>query len=131
MKAKRGRQAHQPTPQTKRQVELMAGFGNTEDEISRILGVSKPTLRLHYAEELETGHIKATNAVAANLFKQATKDDPKSVQAAQFWLRCRAGWSEYAPPQKPKLDPVGKKEQAEIDALAAHEGNEWGDLVRH
>ena len=48
--------------------------------------------------------------------------------AAIFWLKVRAGWSEYAP-RSPAEEPLGKKEAAERDALTAGEGNEWGRLV--
>lgn len=112
---------------------MMAGFGNTEDQISQLIGVSLPTLRLHYRAELDLGHIKANNAVAANLFRQATKDDPKSVRAAEFWLQCRAGWSIYSPkPTGPEVapeKPLGKKEQAAIDAKQAEQGTGWSDLI--
>ena len=125
---KRGRPAHEPTPTTRRQVEMMAAFGNSQPQIAAIIGVSEPTLVLHYSAELESGHVKANNAVAANLFKQATKDDPKSVQAAQFWLKCRAGWSEHAP--LPMRTPaMGKKAAAEVAAETAAVGTGWSDLL--
>jgi hypothetical protein len=44
-------------------------------------------------------------------------------------MKTRAGWSEYAPPPKPA--PLGKKEQASIDAETAAIGTEWGSLVTH
>jgi hypothetical protein len=123
-----GRPAHEATPERKRQVEMMAAFGNTEDQIASILGISKPTLLTHYRAELDFGHVKANNAVAANIFRQATKDDAKSVEAAKFWLKTRAGWSEYAP-APPKEPPLGKKEQQQLAAETAGAGSEWGHLV--
>lgn len=126
---KPGRPAHEPTDQTRRQVEMMAAFGNTEDQICQILNLSKPTLRLHYRDELDVGFVKASNAVAMNLWRQATKDDPKAVPAAIFWLKCRAGWSEYAPAPPAKEPELGKKERAQIEAQTAGSGTEWGRLV--
>lgn len=120
---------HKPTEQTQRQVEMMAAFGNTEDQISQILGITPPTLRAHYRAELDIGFVKASNAVAHNLWRQATKDDAKSVQAAMFWLKCRAGWSEFSPKQEPKPEPLGKKEIAQLEAETAGQGTEWGHLV--
>lgn len=147
---KLGRPPHEPTATTRRQVELLAGFGNTEPQIAVVIGISPPTLREHYREELDFGHIKTNNAVAQNLFRIATfrdvervkvkdaagavkesvvdvKPNSATVDAAKFWMRTRAGWSEYAPP--PKERSPGKKEVAMLDSDTAGEGNEWGDLV--
>ncbi|GEP06430.1 hypothetical protein MOX02_44680 [Methylobacterium oxalidis] len=110
----------------------MASFGNTEEQIAQILAIDPKTLRAHYRFELDVGHVKATNAVAMNLFRQATKDDPKAVTAAQFWLRCRAGWSEYAPAPAPaRTKELGKKEQAALAAETAAVDTSWDDLIRH
>ena len=120
------RPLHVPTAETRRQVEMMAAFGNTEGQIARIVGVSEPTLRLHYRCELDNGHVRANNMVAMNHFKQATNDDPKSVQAAQFWLKTRAGWRE--PPSEQKhsgaigtfdLTKVRDDDLAKIEAILA------------
>lgn len=127
-----GRPAHQPTEADRRQVEMMAGFGLTEVEIASVIGITAPTLRVHYRVELDVGHVKANAKVASNLFRQATKDDPKAVTAAMFWLRCRAGWSEYAPPPAPKEakpEPLGKKEAANLEAQSAESGTGWGELL--
>ncbi|WP_350369455.1 RNA polymerase subunit sigma-70 [Methylobacterium oxalidis] len=113
---------------------MMASFGNTEEQIAKILAIDPKTLRAHYRAELDLGHVKASNAVAANLFRLATKDDPKAVTAAQFWLRCRAGWSEYSP--APAASParereLGKKEQAALAAETAAADTSWDELIRH
>ncbi len=50
------------------------------------------------------------------------------MTAAIFWLKCRAGWSEYAPAPA-HAEPLGKKERAQLEALSAAEGTEWGKLV--
>ena len=89
-----GRRAHKPDPSSRRQVEAMAGYGVPEADIARVLGVDPKTLRRHYRDELDTGHIKATAKVAENLYRKATTDGPQSVTAAIFWLKTRAGWKE-------------------------------------
>lgn len=124
-----GRPPHEPTDTTRKQVELMVAFGNTFDEIAQIQGITIPTLRVHYRKELDLGLIKANNAVKLNLYRQATKDDPRSFQAMKFWLNCRAGWSEYAPPPAQKPEPLGKKQQANIDAMTAERGTSWEDVT--
>lgn len=125
-----GRPAHKPEDEQRRQVEMMAAFGNTEPQIAQLMRISLPTLRLHYREELDLGHLKATNAVAMNIFRMATKkDDPRAIQAAMFWMKCRAGWSEFAPAPDPKPSPLGKKEAADLAGQTAEKETSWNGLV--
>lgn len=116
-----GRPKHLPTAALRRQVEMMAAFGNTNKQIAQMLAISAPTLRLHYRGELDLGYIRANNAVAMNLFRQATRDDPKSVRAAEFWLRTRAGWREAVPPPG-AAEKLGKKEVAQDRADTVSRG---------
>ena len=89
-----GRRAHRPDAFHRRQVEAMAGFGVPERDIARVLAVDPKTLRRHYREELDTGHIKATARVAEFLFRKATTEGPQCVTAAIFWMKTRGGWRE-------------------------------------
>lgn len=119
---------HQPTPDQRKMVEAMAGYGIPHDDIAIVIGIDPTTLRFHYRPELDTGHIKANAKVAGNLYRIATGEGREAVTAAIFWLKTRAGWSEYAPaPAKEK--PLGKKEQAIIEAGSAEKGTSWGHLV--
>src|SRR5215204_3893057 len=88
------RPAHKPEPGTRRQVEAMAGFGVPEADIAKVVKVDPKTLRKHYREELDTGHVKANAKVAENLFRKATGQGREAVIAAIFWLKTRAGWRE-------------------------------------
>lgn len=127
LKRGRGRPAHKPTPRTREQVILLTAFGNTEHEAALILGIGHTTLRQHYRHELETGRSTANYRVAHNLYRQATKDDPKAFPAIKFWLNCRAGWSEYKPAEL--AEKLGKKEVAQIVAETAEQGTGWSGLV--
>ena len=126
-----GRPAHEPTDKLRAEVETLAAFGIPQEDISRVLGIDPKTLRLHYADQLELGSIKATAKVAQNLFTMACKPTREGLQAAIFWLRVRAGWSEYAPrpPRERVEEPLGKKETAQREALTAGDGTEWARLV--
>jgi hypothetical protein len=117
-----------PTDDTRNLVESLSGFGIPQDEVARLVGIDPKTLRFHYADQIELGTIKATAKVAQNLFTMACKPTREGLSAAIFWLKVRAGWSEYTP-KRPAEEPVGKKEAAERDALTAGDGNEWGRLV--
>ena len=129
-----GRPPHEPSPQTRAMVETFSAFGIPQDDIARVIGITAPTLREHYRDEIDLGLIKANAKVAQNLFTIACKQTREGLDAAKFWLRTRAGWSEYAPPPSRSPDSpesLGKKAQANLEAETAHEGTEWGGLLRH
>ena len=89
-----GRRAHRPDAIGCRQVEAMAAYGVPEADIARVLGIDPKTLRKHYREELDSGHVKANAKVAENLYRKATGEGREAVTAAIFWLKARAGWRE-------------------------------------
>lgn len=72
----------------------MVGFGITQEQICKIIGISENTLRKYFADELENGVSRINSAVAQNLFAIATSRDPGSVAAAIFWMKTRAQWKE-------------------------------------
>jgi hypothetical protein len=88
------RPSHQPDPASRRQVEAMAACGVPETDIARVVDIDPKTLRKHYRDELDTGHIKATAKVAESLYRKATGEGPQSVTAAIFWMKTRGGWRE-------------------------------------
>ena len=92
-----GRPSHVPTDETRNLVESLSGFGIPQDEIARLVGIDPKTLRFHYGDQIELGSIKATAKVAQNLFTMACKPTREGLSAAIFWLKVRAGWSEYSP----------------------------------
>jgi hypothetical protein len=118
---------HIPTAEQRRQVEQMAGYGIPAADIARVIGIECAALCRHYRDELDLGHVRANTKVADNLFKIATGTGREAVTAAIFWLKTRAGWSEYAP--HPLPPPLGKKEQAQLDAVKSADGTGWVTLV--
>ena len=88
------RRGHIPDPVLRRQVEAMAGYGVTEAQIAGLIGIDSKTLRKHYRNELDHGHVKANVKVAENLFRKATGEGREAVTAAIFWLKARAHWKE-------------------------------------
>ena len=69
----------------------MAAYGIPETEIARVLKIDPKTLRKHYQDELELGHVKANAQVAGFLFNSAKNGN---VSAQIFWLKTRARWNE-------------------------------------
>lgn len=95
-KSRGGRPPHQPTEATRKQVKALAAYGIPQEEIGRVIGVSKPTLERHYREELDRGELEANAKVAESLFRKATGEGAQAVTAAIFWLKTRARWKEPA-----------------------------------
>ena len=126
-----GRPSYEPTPKEREQVKTLAGLGIQHTDIAKVIGISAPTLRKHFAQELEVGHIQANAQVAQSLFRAATAKDKPSVVAAIFWLKCQAGWREQDPPgdEPPTRPALGKKEQAQEDAKDADVGTGWDGLL--
>jgi hypothetical protein len=94
--SKGGRPPHAPTEALRRQVKALAAYGVPQDEIGRVIGISKPTLERHYRDELDRGEVEANAKVAESLFRKATGDGAQAVTAAIFWLKTRARWREPA-----------------------------------
>ena len=89
---RKGRPPYEPTEDQRRIVNIMAAGGLQQAQIAAAIGVSRPTLEKYFREELDGGGAKAHGMVVANLFRQATKDDPRATAAAIFWAKTRLGW---------------------------------------
>lgn len=93
-----GRPPFEVTEDNRQLVLAMTVNGVTAEEVAETLGISQPTLRKYFMEELEHGRRNANAKVARSLYRRALKaDDGKdkgAVTAAIFWLKTRAGWKE-------------------------------------
>lgn len=89
-----GRPAFEPTDEQRKLVTQLAGFGIIQPIISKIVGIDPQTLRKYFRHELDTAMDKLVANVAGNLYRQATKDDFRAVEAAKFFLKTRGGWRE-------------------------------------
>jgi len=94
----------------------MAAYGVPEADIARVLAIDPKTLRKHYRDELDTGHIKATAKVAEFLFRKATTDGPQCVTAAIFWMKTRGGWRET--PQSHEIAVSDVSQMTDEDLIA-------------
>jgi hypothetical protein len=123
---------HEPTAESRHQVELCAAFGNTAQQTARILGISEATLRLYYPAELQFGRLKASNAVKRNLWRLATADDMRAVRAIELWMRLIEHASEYAPAPRDQVaaPKLGKKEAAQASAEAPPpDESTWSEIL--
>ena len=115
---KGGMPPHDPTEETRKQVETMAAMGIRQDAMSSILDIDPKTLRKYYRRELDTGSTKATLKVAQSLFKQATEQNNTAAQI--FWMKARAGWREgidlsHAGPDGGPIAVVAKIQRTIVD----------------
>lgn len=83
--------SHIPDKVSRDTVSLHAMVGTRQEQIARILGISKNTLRKHYKEELDTAGDKANATIGGHLFNKAKSGD---TTAMIFWMKTRAGWRE-------------------------------------
>lgn len=86
--------SHVPDPQLRAQVERMAGFGFTIEQIAIALDIAERTLYKYYSTELERGHVSVNMKVVSKLFAATQRNDKASVTAQIFWLKTRMGWKE-------------------------------------
>ncbi len=73
---------HVPTAVTRGKVEALAAYGIIEEAIAYEVGISPPTLRKYYADELKFGTQRLIAKVANRLYEAAT---------VAPWLRNRLG----------------------------------------
>jgi hypothetical protein len=102
--AARGQPAFTPTDKQRGQVEGMVRYGVPRIEIARVLGISGPTLRKHFAEELRAGAIKANAQVGEFIFstivgltipgRPPVTDERARASLAMFWAKTRMNWKE-------------------------------------
>jgi len=97
----------------------MAAYGIPEWDIARVVGIDPKTLRKHYRDELDTGHVKATAKVAEFLFRRATTEGPQAVTAAIFWLKTRGGWREMPQDHHVQVRDVRQMTDVELERYIA------------
>lgn len=120
---KGGRPPFEPTAAQRRQVAISAGGGMSHEDIALALGIARNTLEKHFQGELSVGASKKRLEVLNALYRGAMKGN---VAAAKAYLANEPRVA--APPPKP--EPIGKKQQAEVEARTAADGTEWGSLLR-
>jgi hypothetical protein len=111
----------------RRSVERMVAVGESHAVIASALDISQVELRRHFAVELATGRARRRREIIDLMFRAARKGNT----AAQRRLEEMTAITPAAPEPKAKEPVLGKKEQAELDALTADEGTSWASILRH
>ena len=90
-KKPKGRPPHQPTEESRRMVETLAGYGVPQEDIGRILKIGRDCVRTHYLEEYDNGRAKANATICKFLYTQAQKN----LTAAIFWAKSQMQWKDH------------------------------------
>jgi hypothetical protein len=124
-----GQPSHQPTAVLRKKVAVAAGGGMSHEEIALGLGISRNTLAKHYEHELSIGAYEKRLEALGAMHKSAKKGNV-AAQKAYLALTPRASAPPVQPPDGTAKPPeVGKKEQANRDAVTAAAGTDWNDLL--
>ncbi len=96
---RRGQPQFEPTADQREQVRVMRANGDCLQIIAGDIGISVPTLRRAFREELETGHARILRAIASVVVRAAMAGN---IQACRNWLSTNGGptWrvTEQPPP---------------------------------
>ena len=126
---KRGRPAFVPTAAQRRQVSIAAGGGMRHVDIATAIGIGRETLEKYFQAELSGGALARRMEVLQALHAAAKRG---SSSAARAYLQNEA--TPAVPPlpvpePTAKAEPIGKKAQANVDAVTAARGTEWDNLL--
>jgi hypothetical protein len=137
-----GQPAHEPTEETRHQVETMVGLGMTRVEIGKVLRISDDTVTRHYQAEIERGKAVKGMEYRQRLHDMVTgKNAPEgasadailraSVPALFFALKTQFGFRERERGDAAPDGPAAHEHPAEtvrnrLRALAERAG-EAGD----
>ncbi len=124
------RPKHKPTAAQRRTVSIAASGGMAHWQIALAIGISKPTLELHYQAELTEGACKRRLEVIVAAHKAAMKGNVSAQRlllSVQQEVGVPTAEQEGKAEQKPAK--VGKKEQAKLDAVGAEAGTGWDGLL--
>lgn len=82
-----------PRPELANQIGLLVAIGTTQEQIARMLKMSKETLHKHYTDDLDLGSAKAGAVVGGKIFEAAKRGE---AWACTLWAARRMGWKEQS-----------------------------------
>lgn len=122
-----GRPMHVPTAETREQVEVLSAGGMFAWQIAGYLGISEPTLRLHYEQEILIGAARKKGEMFLALFEAGKAGNVSAMKA--FLASCREHGANPLEEKPAKQAPVGKKEQQIADARRPNLSTSLGALM--
>lgn len=132
-----GRAPFRPDPSQRRRVMDLAAAGKPPATIARVLAISEPTLRKHFAEELATGAEKVEAEIIAAVMSKARGGNVSAQKHALHIIgQARLDTLEDAlthadkPRESVRPDTPGKKLQARLDAAEIIDTAHWAEHLR-
>lgn len=106
----------------------------SHEAIAQALSLSKPTLEKYYATELATGSNMRRMDVLEKLFQSARKGSTSAARAylhnqPEFHVLGEGNIAKPAAEPKRKAEKIGKKDQAQVDAVDAESGTGWDGVL--
>lgn len=115
-------------------------MGRTVEEIAGLAGLDEKTLRKYYSRELERAADMVEALLDEAIFEQAVVHGRVGAQRllkeqlargkAAVPIISSPSRRKPAPAAKPAAAPLGKKAQADADAISAHQGTTWADALK-
>lgn len=136
-----GRKPFRPDPSHRRRVQELAAFGKPPAAIARVIGVSEPTLRKHFAEDLAIGAEKVEAEIITALMTKARAGNVAALRAAGAMIAQarldslereleKHGAAADKPLAAARADTPGKKLQAALEAAEVIESAPWAEHLR-
>jgi len=120
-----GRPQHVPSDETRERVEVLLAGGMLAWQISQALGISEPTLREHYGDQLAAGKARKRADVILAMHREAVGGN---VSAQKGFLALQ---TLDLPPERTDrpATTLGKKDAAALAAMDAAVGTGWDKLL--
>jgi DNA-binding CsgD family transcriptional regulator len=139
----RGRPPFKPTKAQRERVKTCKAAGMTNDELALGLGIDRNTLEKHFAYELGQGATnrrqeamdklwqlgKGGNVSALKAYISKLEEDKYQIPPAPLARKTDKQAAAEASGTDEKIEKLGKKEQAQVDAVNAGQNTEWADLL--
>lgn len=133
-----GRPAFEPTMQQREDVRLCKCDDWSDDQIAQHLGLSRTTLLKYFAEELDYGVRHVRLVMMRSAMREVRSGNMSAFDRLAKLRGMLAPVDRLPGPEQPQPEapppeeePLGKKERANRDALTAHEGTSWGNILKH
>jgi hypothetical protein len=129
------RPPHEPTKVDRDTVLVMASGGIAQVDIARARGISPPTLRKHYRQELAIGATVLNTIAITEHVKLIKAGD---FQAIKWWQQARMGWTEHLlvddgkpadTPMRVVVEFVGEAAAPRADQSAPRTGSRLPDTA--
>lgn len=92
------RPVKKPTEEQRKQIQTLAGFGLTQEQIARVIGIDRKTLAKYCSEDYAKGKDIALTQAVQSLFHNIKKGKEASIF---FYLKTQHRWREIPKDDEP------------------------------